>query len=275
MKMKLKNLNKLCPFSGLGPQWAGVGVLVTEAGFQNDTELNSTYGFNLGTHVGDSASDVQSRREAVQDHVGAPILWLNQVHGNEVYTCNSQSDFSQISFEPKADASITTSSRIVLAIMTADCLPVVFAAFDHSGNALGVAAAHAGWRGLFSGVLQAAAKSLRLACSAPVDHIKIWMGPAIGPSSFEVGQDVYDAFVNQNLANQFGFSRGINPNKYLANIYQLAKIALDDHVESLIEGGGYDTFTDVRWFSHRRGQQQNKPVGRFATLIRLLPGQGV
>ncbi|MCR2747548.1 peptidoglycan editing factor PgeF [Limnobacter parvus] len=262
-------LNKVIPVSRLGPQWAGVKVLVTEAGFQQGNFQQTAYGFNLGVHVGDEPSEVEARRAAVQAEMGAPIVWLNQVHGCDVFKANDLPD----STPPQADASITTFDHTTLAIMTADCLPVVFAAINASGKVLGVGAAHAGWRGLHAGVLQATANALADSCAVPAGQVKAWMGPAIGPESFEVGQDVLDAFVQQNPSNAACFKADQTKDKYLANIYALARIALNNVGIVNVEGGDLDTLTDSRWFSHRRGQHQGVPSGRFATLIRLLPSQ--
>lgn len=85
MKMTLKNLSETIPLSNIGPQWAGVKVVVTETGFREGNTTPSSFGFNLGAHVGDVLADVQSRRDALQAHVGAPIVWLNQVHGCDVF----------------------------------------------------------------------------------------------------------------------------------------------------------------------------------------------
>ena len=270
MKMTSTKLSKTIPLATIGPKWPGVKVVVTETGFQPDTALLNPYGFNLGTHVGDELSQVDNRREAVQAVMGAPIVWLNQVHGCDVYFVASSSSIKV----PNADASLSVNNDVALAIMTADCLPVVFAAVDNSGQVKGVAAAHAGWRGLHTGVLQATAMSLAHACDLPLIQIKAWMGPAIGPNSFEVGQEVLDAFVQQEPANELCFRKAHEPAKYLANIYGLAQVALGNAGLGHLEGGGLDTLTDSRWFSHRRGQQQGIPSGRFATLIRLLPSEG-
>lgn len=271
MKMTSTKLNKKIPLSNIGPQWAGVEVAVTETGFLEGNATPSSFGFNLGTHVGDTLADVQSRREALQAHMDAPIAWLNQVHGCDVFSITTT--VIAPPNPPNADASLSTRSDVALAIMTADCLPVLFAAFDVSGKAVGVAAAHAGWRGLHAGVLQASANALAKACAVPTSQVKAWMGPAIGPESFEVGQEVFDAFVQQNALNAACFTSGQTCGKYLADIYALARIALSGLGMVNVEGGGLDTLTDLRWFSHRRGQQQGVPSGRFATLIRLLPGQ--
>jgi len=269
MKMTSTSLSDLPPISAIGPNWPGVKVAVTQTGFQGSEHASPPYGFNLGTHVGDCLADVEVRRAAVQAHMGAPIVWLNQVHGCDVHVANSQPGEAV----PVADASVCTHSQACLAIMTADCLPVVFAAFDSAGAAIGVAAAHAGWRGLVGGVLQATAQSLATRCAVPDQHIKAWMGPAIGPQSFEVGAEVRDAFAQQNALNLSCFEPGAQSGKYLADIYGLARNALTQQGLSHVEGGGLDTFTDWRWFSHRRGQQLAVPSGRFATLIQLLPSQ--
>lgn len=270
MKMTSTSLSDLPPISALGPNWPGVKVLVTQTGFQGRQQAAVPYGFNLGTHVGDCLAEVEVRRSIIQAHMGAPIAWLNQVHGCVVHVAHSQPG----EVVPDADASVCTHAQASLAIMTADCLPVVFAAFKDSGVAVGVAAAHAGWRGLAGGVLQATAQSLALQCEVPVSQIKAWMGPAIGPQSFEVGAEVRDAFVQQNALNLSCFAPGVQSGKYLADIYGLARNALAQLGISHVEGGGLDTFSDLSWFSHRRGQQLGAPSGRFATLIRLLPWPG-
>lgn len=270
MKMISTNLSKSLPLSDICPEWAGVRVLVTETGFTHAVFGENPYGFNLGVHVGDELVSVENRRSALEGELGAPIVWLNQVHGCDVHIANAEPD----SITPDADASVATGSDMALAIMTADCLPVVFAAFDEQGMALGVAAAHAGWRGLHSGVLQATASALAGTCHVSTSQLKAWMGPAIGPHSFEVGQDVYDSFAGQGPLNRGCFQPGAVEGKYLADIYGLARLALTSVGLQTVEGGGLDTLTDSRWFSHRRGQQSGLPAGRFATLIRLLPAQG-
>lgn len=273
--MTLKKLNKEIPVSQLGPDWGGVKVLVTETGFDDPQRDANPYGFNLGTHVGDSLAHVQARRSLVEKEMGAPVVWLSQVHGCEVFEAKLASDaMSSGTTPPVADASISVSCNLALAIMTADCLPVVFVAFSNSGKALGVAAAHAGWRGLHAGVLQASAGALSRACKVPLTQVKAWMGPAIGPHSFEVGAEVFHAFVQQSPNAIECFKQSGKPEKYMADLYALARLALRELGASNIEGGGWDTVTGPRWFSHRRGQQQGVQSGRFATLIRLLPEHG-
>lgn len=264
-------LNNKIPISSIGPAWPGVHVALTETGFQAGGLALASYGYNLGAHVGDSLTQVQARREELQAYLGAPIEWLNQIHGCDVHYAHPPASKTIAN----ADASVSTRSDVALAIMTADCLPVLFAAFDNSGHVKGVAAAHAGWRGLHAGVLQATATALSSSCELPASQIKAWMGPAIGPLSFEVGQEVRDAFTTQNAENARCFVPGSGTGKYLANIYALAGAALTSAGVTQLDGGGFDTLTDLRWFSHRRGQQQGVQSGRFATLIRLLPSQGV
>jgi YfiH family protein len=270
-KMTSTSLSDILQLSQLGPSWPGVKVAVTQSGFHTGSSSLSPYGFNLGTHVGDRLESVENRRAALQAHMGAPIVWLNQVHGCAVHFARPLAD----ACVPNADASVCIDPQACLAIMTADCLPVLFAAFDQEGQAVGVAAAHAGWRGLLDGVLQATAKALADQCAVPARQIRAWMGPAIGPLSFEVGADVRDAFTLRNPNNQQCFKPGAGAGKYLADIYMLAAQALAEQNIRNLEGGGLDTFTDSSWFSHRRGQQLGIPSGRFATLIRLLPSQAV
>lgn len=274
-----KKLNEYLPLADISPNWPGVKVCVTQTGFDDPAFDSGPYGFNLGVHVGDRQDNVDNRRSLVQHEMGAPIVWLNQVHGCHVFNAKQASDpDSSKTLAPQADASTSVSSDVALAIMTADCLPVVFVALSGEGKALGVAAAHAGWRGLHAGVLQASVKALSQACTVPLTQIKAWMGPAIGPESFEVGAEVFQAFVQQNASASSCFklvnSSQNGQAKYLADIYALARLALSDLGNGNIEGGGQDTLTDSRWFSHRRGQQQGAPSGRFATLIRLLPEHG-
>ncbi|MEW6205561.1 MAG: peptidoglycan editing factor PgeF [Pseudomonadota bacterium] len=271
-----KKSNKCLPLADISTNWPGVKVCVTQTGFDDPAFDTGPYGFNLGTHVGDRPEDVDNRRGVVQHEMGAPVVWLNQVHGCHVFDAKYASDAdSSRTTPPLADASVSVSSDVALAVMTADCLPVVFVALSRDGKALGVAAAHAGWRGLHAGVLQASVKALSRACTVPSTQIKAWMGPAIGPESFEVGADVFQAFVQQNASAASCFklvnSSHDVKSKYLADIYALARLALSELGDGNIEGGGQDTLTDSRWFSHRRGQQQGAPSGRFATLIRLLP----
>ena len=256
----------------LPSNWNGVGVWLTLSGAEAASSglVGVQFGFNLGVHVGDDSSQVQARRQALVDLVDAPIVWLDQVHGCSVVLADQLEKVNET--VPQADASMTTCSAKALAIMTADCLPAVFAAFDAHKRPIGVAAAHAGWRGLHAGVLQAAVEALRHGVDGRCESIECFLGPAIGPLSFEVGEEVRLAFVEQNpqAATHFQSLTG-HAGKHLADLYALARLALAHSGIERFHGGGQDTFTDSRWFSHRRGQQTGVPAGRFATVVRLLP----
>ncbi|RMS06378.1 polyphenol oxidase family protein, partial [Pseudomonas coronafaciens] len=138
---------------------------------------------------------------------------------------------------------------------TADCLPALFCRRDGTR----VAAAHAGWRGLAAGVLEATADSLQ---SDPQD-ILVWLGPAIGQPSFEVGPEVREAFIGSHPQTADAFVASSNPDRFMADIYTLARLRLAAHGISAVYGGGLDTFTDPRFFSYRRAAR----TGRFASLI--------
>lgn len=137
--------------------------------------------FNLGDHVGDAPSAVAANRAALRGELPAEPIWLCQVHGTQCV------DAARVAAGVEADASFTRERGVVCAVMTADCLPVLVCAED--GGVVGVA--HAGWRGLAAGVIE----SLLAAMDAPGERLLAWLGPAIGPRSFEVGGEVRDAFV--------------------------------------------------------------------------------
>lgn len=207
-------------------------------------------GLNLGIHVGDDPQAVARNRALLRAHLPAEPSWLNQVHG--VRVVDAADTAGQV---PDADASISASPGTVCVIQTADCLPVLFC--DSDGKVVG--AAHAGWRGLAGGVLQATAARMR---EAGAGDIMAWLGPAIGPRAFEVGQDVADAFSNA------GAFRAIpeRPGKFLADIYMLARAALAEAGVEKISGGGYCTVEDARrFYSYRR----DRVTGRMASLIWL------
>lgn len=218
---------------------------------------DGTLGLNLGTHVGDDIEAVKKNRALLREQLPSEPVWLNQVHGADVVNASS------VEGVPDADASYTTAADTVCVIMTADCLPVLFCSAD--GKAVG--AAHGGWRGLASGVLQNTLKQLRAQSSA---DILAWLGPAIGPRVFQVGQDVLDAFVSQypKLGIEQAFVPEVeNPRKYLADIYLIARKILNSFGVSDIYGGDACTVTDSdRFYSFRR---DNGKTGRMATGIWL------
>jgi hypothetical protein len=158
---------------------------------------------------------------------------------------------------PDADAAFSTDSGVVCAVMTADCLPVLLC--DRSGSV--VAAVHAGWRGLHAGVLEKTVAAM--GCAG--DRLLAWMGPAIGPTAFEVGDDVRNPFVTDNEAAESAFA-ALGGGKWLADIYLLARLALGRVGVSAVYGGGYCTVEETaRFFSYRR----DGVTGRMASLIWL------
>ncbi|WP_319784289.1 peptidoglycan editing factor PgeF [Oceanisphaera sp. IT1-181] len=214
---------------------------------------------NLGTHVGDNLADVQRNRALLASHLdlsNAPV-WLEQVHGTGVVTLPLSLDATAT---PVADAVLSRTPGQVCAIMTADCLPVLFC--DTAGTV--VAAAHAGWRGLANGVLEATLQAMNVAPAT----VMVWLGPAIGPSAFEVGGEVRAAFIAHSplTAAAFVAHSDKDSDKWLADIYQLARLRLAAAGVTQCYGGGYCTYTDSeRFFSYRREPK----IGRQASLIWL------
>jgi YfiH family protein len=205
---------------------------------------------NLGTHVDDDALAVQENRRRLVAQLGCRPAWLQQVHGTRVV----QADPAQV---PEADASWSATPAVAACVMTADCLPVLFC----ERSATRVAAAHAGWRGLQAGVLEATLQAL----AVPASEVMAWLGPAIGPQSFEVGSEVREAFLASHPQAHAAFRPGAQAGKFMADLYQLARIRLAAAGVSAVYGGGLDTFSDPRFFSYRRASR----TGRFASLIWL------
>ena len=205
---------------------------------------------NLGDHVEDRLEAVLENRRRLSEAFDIQPAWLRQVHGTRVVEADPGRTV-------EADGSWTSTAGIACTAMTADCLPALFC--DRAGTR--VAAAHAGWRGLAAGVLEAAFESLD---SAPED-VLVWLGPAIGPQAFEVGPEVREVFMQQLRATAEAFVPSHNPGKYLADIYQLARLRLAARGVSAVYGGGLCTVTDPRFFSYRRSPR----TGRFASLIWL------
>lgn len=203
---------------------------------------------NLAAHVGDDAAFVARNRALVRARLPGEPFWLDQVHG--ITVAEPGRDFGV----PTADAAVTRSPGVVLAILTADCLPVVFAVDD--GSAIGVA--HAGWRGLAAGVLEAAAGRMPV----PPGRLLAFLGPAIGSSWYEVGEDVRAAFVRADPEARAAFHPAAT-GKWYADLYALARRRLAVCGVERVYGGGLCTFTDhARFFSFRR----DGVTGRMATL---------
>ena len=204
---------------------------------------------NLGLRVGDDPGVVDANRRLLKRFLPAEPKWLNQVHGTTVVAAET------IVHPTEADASVATSRGCVSAIMVADCLPILFA--NHNGSV--VAAAHAGWRGLAGGVIENTIQTL----GTPPRDLLAYLGPAIGPSAFEVGDEVREAFVAVDQAAACAF-RPHKPGKWLANLFALARQRLASAGVWNVYGGGQCTYSDpARFFSHRR----DKVSGRMAALI--------
>lgn len=206
--------------------------------------------FNLGAHVGDCAEQVQANRRYLATALGCQPAWLNQVHGNQVVAANAQQVLS-------ADASVSRDIALASCIMSADCLPVLFT--DQAGTC--VAAAHAGWRSLAAGVLENTVSAMQVA----PQQIMAWLGPAIGAEVFEVGSEVREAFTRQHAAAHHAFVASSNAGRWLADLYQLARIRLAACGVQAVYGGGLCTLTDARFYSYRR----ESVTGRFASLVWL------
>jgi YfiH family protein len=243
------------PPPGFAPGWPApphVRAWVTERGG------GARYGtLNLALHVSDDANAVAANRRRLRAGLALPAepCWLEQVHGTRVVDLDREA-------AGRADGAVATRVGKVCAVMTADCLPVLFC--DRTGTRVGVA--HAGWRGLLDGVLQAAVTALRV----PPAELIAWLGPAIGQAAYEVGAEVRDAFVARSAQAEPRFARNAR-GRWQADLYGLARDALAAAGVAAVHGGGFCTFTEAaRFFSHRR----EAPCGRMATLIWLEPSSG-
>jgi YfiH family protein len=234
------------------PDWqapAGVGAVVSTRRGPGVSEAPYDR-LNLGLRSGDDVAAVEVNRRALADALDlpAPPLWLRQVHGIAV----SESPFIGDD-EPVADAAVARGPGQVLAILTADCLPVLFVSAD--GQTIG--AAHAGWRGLAAGVLENTVRTMA------ADGVQAWLGPAIGASSYEVGEEVRAAFVDGDAGASVAFAT-TRPGHWHCDLYALAHRRLASIGVSQVSGGGFDTLTDPRLYSYRRDGANS---GRFASLI--------
>lgn len=207
--------------------------------------------FNLGDHVGDAPERVAENRQRLRSLLPGEPFWLQQVHGN--LAVDADKSLAMVA----ADASFTRCAGMVCAVMTADCLPVLFC--DRNGTV--VAAAHAGWRGLLAGVLEQTLHRMEVQPS----EVLAWLGPAIGPLSFEVGAEVRAAFCAESAFAQAAFAPA-ESGKWLADIYLLARYRLERCGVRSVYGGDACTVSEKsRYFSYRR----EGVTGRMASLIWL------
>jgi YfiH family protein len=206
---------------------------------------------NLGLHVQDELFAVRQNRQLFASYIGMPdsAIWLNQVHGTDVVSLPCES------LPSSADAAVSSFANQVCAVLTADCLPVFFC--NQAGTR--VAVAHAGWRGLCAGVLEST-----LAHFDEKDDVMVWLGPAIGPDAFEVGDEVREAFISVDPSADLAFKATQEVGKWLGDLYLLAKQRLVSVGVTKIYGGDYCTFTDeARFYSYRRDGK----TGRMASVI--------
>ncbi len=222
-------------------------------------------GLNLGTGCGDDPAAVDRNRAALAGAVGRPIRWLDQVHGTVV--SDADDGAPPASGHPAADAQVTTRGGAALAILVADCLPVLLA--DRGGRVIG--AAHAGWRGLAGGVVEMTVAAMR--SRVPDADLVAWLGPSIGPAAFEVGDEVRQAFIGVNPADRSGFRAGPRDGKWFADLPTLAgrrlrRLGVDLSGGALADGVGFSECTvgdPQRYWSYRRDRR----CGRMAALIWL------
>ena len=251
------------PASWLQPPWAGdrIGALMsTREGGESDGPFAT---MNLGRSVGDEPARVAVNRERFAAACGAAPVFLSQVHGNRVVRIDA-SDARPGAPVQEADASVTTTPGIACTVQIADCLPVLLAAPGKRG----VAAAHAGWRGLSAGVLEATVAALAEVSGCRPGEMDAWLGVCIGPSAFEVGADVLEAFGargDRRVGNRFVPAE---PGKWLADLAGLARDRLEAAgVERVSAGDGCAYRDSSRFFSYRR----DRVTGRMAAAVWIRP----
>ncbi|PSJ16566.1 peptidoglycan editing factor PgeF [Nitrosomonas supralitoralis] len=208
---------------------------------------------NLGMHVKDNLVDVTHNRALLRHHLPAVPRWLKQVHGTVPISIDHLTETT-----PEGDAVYSRKRNTVCAVMVADCLPVLLC--NTAGTAVGIV--HAGWRGLSGGIIEKSIEAMQM------DHgeLMAWLGPAIGPNHFEVGTDVYEAFVQHDAQAKQAFvtRNGQQGKKWLTDIFLLARQRLVNSGIVRIYGGGVCTYSDpLRFYSYRRDGE----TGRMAALI--------
>ena len=245
--------------NGLVPDWPAPehvkAVITLRTGLGVGGISQGAYAdFNLATHVGDEPQQVLSNRQLLTTQLNLPSepVWLEQVHSQEVVRAEDAQGRLV-----KADAAYTSQNQLPCVVMTADCLPLLVT--DIQGRC--VAAIHAGWRGLAEGIIKTTLDKL------PVENkeLLVWLGPAIGPQAYEVGDDVRQAFMQRDSNASKAFAQ-VDEAHWLMDIYQLARQQLKQLGVQQIFGGEYCTYSDeTRFYSFRRDQV----TGRMASIIWL------
>ena len=236
--------------SWIEPDWPAPpnvrALITTRAG---GASRGAYAGLNLGMRSGDAAADVARNRASLRQWLPDEPLWLRQVHGTRVVEADSAEA------NPEADAAFARRPGRVCAALSADCLPLLLC--DEQGTT--VAAVHAGWRGLCSGVIEQALRAME----RPPQALLAYLGPAIGPEAYEVGAELRQAFVAADAESAAAFAPG-KPGKFYADLYALARRRLARSGVARVYGGGYCTYTErERFYSYRR----DGATGRMASLI--------
>ncbi|PVX71742.1 peptidoglycan editing factor PgeF [Paraburkholderia unamae] len=246
-------------------------------GAQGSEGVELPGGLNLGRGSGDDLDDVEANRARLLAHAGVPAAWLKQIHGPVVVDAAEALAAARAGAPLEADASVTAEPGIACTVMVADCMPVLLC--DGEGRAVG--AAHAGWRGLAAGVIERTAQRVAALAGGTSADLHAYLGPAIGPTAFEVGADVRDAFMTHaesvdaaqrdahRAATEAAFvARPEAAGKYLADLVALARLRLDALGVRHVSGGDQCTVTlRERFYSYRR----DRVTGRMAALIWLEP----
>lgn len=243
-------MSDAAPETGYAADWpAPPGVRTWQTTRAGGASSGPYASLNLGLHVGDRQADVLANREHLAAALDLPAepRWLEQVHGVRIVDADRGES-------GPADGAVASAAGVVLAVMTADCLPVLLATRD--GRRIGVA--HAGWRGLVAGVVDAAVAALG---SDPAEVVA-WLGPAISQPAFEVGDEVRAAFVAADPGAAYGFAPNAR-GRWQADLHWLTRRRLALAGVASVHGEPVCTHADPRFFSHRR----EAPCGRMATLI--------
>ena len=237
----------------LQPDWPAadnVRTLITTREDPQAVSKGRYASFNLGMHCGDAVAAVQMNRQRLADILPTSPLWLKQVHGKQVI----RADEHQPGIE--ADACIANNNNQVCAVLTADCLPVLLC--DEKGSS--VAAVHAGWRGLYQGIIAATVAKLLV----PTGQVLAWLGPAISQPNYQVDARFYERFITQNPAYELGFQQ--RHRHWYADLYVLAKVQLEQVGVKRVYGGHWCTYAQSeQFYSYRR----DAVCGRQASLIWL------
>lgn len=241
------------PLEPIIPDWpapSGIGALVsTRVGGVSEGPYAS---LNLGARCGDAPAAVAENRRRLDALLPAPPVWLQQLHGTRVADADAA---GRAGAEPQADAAVAREPKTVCAVLVADCLPVLFV--DDAASVVG--AAHAGWRGLCAGVLEATVAALRV----PPRSVLAWLGPAIGAQAYEVGDEVRAAFLGRDPGCAAAFAP-VRPGHWWLDLYAVARRRLARCGIERVHGGAYCTYSDPGlFFSYRR----DGASGRMAALI--------